>query len=89
MASTAFAGEIGQRKQNQQDRIGKGVTNGSLTPKETARLEHKEAHLNKQIRNDRQSGGGLSNAERRQINRKQDRLSHEIYNQKHDGQTQK
>ena len=85
----AFAeGPIQQRKENQQQRIGEGVENGSLTPGETARLEKKEGALNQEIRQDRKSGGGLSPKERRQINRQQSRLSRDIYRQKHDAQHQ-
>jgi hypothetical protein len=56
----AFAqeGPIQQRKENQQQRIANGVENGSLTPKETAHLENKEANLNKEIRTDRKANGG-------------------------------
>jgi hypothetical protein len=80
---------IHSRKENQQDRIGNGVKNGSLTPKETARLEHKEANLNKEIRTDRkQNGGNLTNNEKAQVNRQQNRLSKDIYKQKHDAQHQ-
>ena len=46
--TTSFA-QIRQRQENQQDRIGEGVENGSLTPKETSQLEHQETRLNKQI----------------------------------------
>ena len=34
---------IHDRKENQQKRIGEGVENGSLTPRETANLERKRA----------------------------------------------
>ena len=87
---TAFAqGRVQQRQENQQDRIANGVKNGSLTPKETAHLENKEAKLNQEIRTDRKANGGnLTNNEKRQINRQQNRLSKDIYVQKHDGQHQ-
>jgi broad specificity phosphatase PhoE len=68
----AQAQEIQERKENQQDRIANGVANGSLTPHETANLEHKEAGLNKEIRHDRrQNGGNLTNKEKAQVNRRQ------------------
>jgi hypothetical protein len=82
-------GRIKERKENQQRRIGNGVKNGSLTPKETVHLENKEAKLNKEIRSDRKANGGnLTNKEKAQINRQQNRLSKDIYKQKHDGQHQ-
>src|SRR5580698_5942986 len=62
-------GTIGQRKENQQDRIAQGVKSGQLTAGETANLEHKEAGLNKEIRTDRKdNGGNLTNNEKQQIN---------------------
>lgn len=85
--SASFA-QIRQRQENQQDRIGEGVENGSLTPKETSQLEHKETQLNKEIRHDRKTGGGLSPQERRQINHQQNVMSRKIYRDKHNGKTQ-
>ena|ERR1041385_490167 len=88
-ADDAKEGKIKERKENQQKRIAKGVANGSLTPKETARVEHNEAKINKEVRTDRkENGGNLTNKEKAKINRQQNKVSKEIYNQKHDGQTQ-
>ncbi len=82
-------GRIQQRKENQQARIAQGVKSGQLTAGETANLEHKEARLNREIRNDRKANGGtLTPGEKRQINRQQNRLSRDIYREKHDSQTQ-
>ena len=53
-------------------------------PEREAKLETKEAALNKKIRHDRKTGGGLSRRERRKIDRQQDRLSRDIYREKHD-----
>jgi hypothetical protein len=77
---------IRQREENQQDRIANGVKNGTLTPRETAHLENKEANLNREVRNDRrQNGGNLTNKEKAQVNRQQNRLSRNIYKDKHNG----
>jgi hypothetical protein len=79
--------EIGARKQAQQQRIGEGIENGSLTAGEAARLEHKEVKLNQQNRAMRaQNGGRLTAEEKAKINRQQNHLSHKIYKQKHDAQ---
>lgn len=86
MSGLALAqqGEIQQRKENQQDRIANGVGRGSLTPRETSNLEHKEAGVNHEIRRDRrQNGGNLTNKEKARINRQQNRLSRNIYRDKH------
>jgi hypothetical protein len=83
------AGRIRARKENQQDRIAQGVKSGSLTARETARLETKESRLNRETRDMREDNGGkLTNQERAKVNRQQNRLSRDIYRQKHDGQTQ-
>jgi hypothetical protein len=83
-------GKIKQRKENQQKRIAKGVENGSLTPRETARIERQESKINKEIRQDpKENGGNLTNKEKAKVNRQQNRVSKQIYNQKHDDQTQK
>jgi hypothetical protein len=90
-ASTALAQKprIEKRKDRQQKRVADGVADGSLTPRETARIEAKEARLNREIRKDRKDGGGLTPKERVKIERKQDKLSREIAKEKHDAQKQK
>ena len=83
LTSTSFA-QINQRRENQQDRIASGIRSGSLTPRETAHLEGREAHLNREIRHDRfHDDGHLTTHERSQINRQQNGLSRAIYRDKH------
>jgi len=80
---------IQQRKENQQQRIGAGVQNGSLTPRETARLERQQAALNHEERNMRAANGGtLTRADRVKLRHQQNGLSRRIYRQKHDAQHQ-
>ena len=82
-------GKVARRQERQQKRIGNGVTNGSLTAGETARLEHQESKLNKEVRADRKANGGnLTNNEKKQINQQQNKLSKEIYNDKHNANKQ-
>ena len=86
---SAQAQTVGQRRENQQDRIGQGVQSGQLTAGETSRLEGREAHLNKEIRNDRAANGGhLTGKERARVNRQQNRISRSIYRDKHNGARQ-
>jgi hypothetical protein len=81
--------EVGQRERNQQKRIAQGVKSGQLTAGETAHLEGREAHINKEVHNERAANGGkLTSAERRQVNRQEDRTSHAIYRKKHNGRVQ-
>jgi hypothetical protein len=79
-------GGIGQREQNQQDRIAQGVRSGQLTAGETSRLENREQGINREARADRQANGGrLTRADRRAINQSQNRTSRAIYRDKHNG----
>ena len=81
--------EIGQRKENQQDRIGQGIASGELTAGEASRLEGKETALNQETRDMRKlDGGKLTPGDKKLVNQQQDKLSKQIYNQKHDEQTQ-
>lgn len=81
--------EVGQRQENQQDRIAQGVKSGQLTAGETSRLEGREANIHREVRNDRAANGGkLTGQERRQVNRQQNRTSHAIYRDKHNGRKQ-
>jgi hypothetical protein len=83
-ASTVNAQEIKHRKGIQQHRIAHGVANGSLTPHETVNLERKESALNRETRRDRrQNGGNLTNRQKVRINHQQNRLSRNIYRDKH------
>jgi hypothetical protein len=87
-SSTPSDPTIGQRKENQQDRIANGVKSGQLTAGETANLETKEAAINGETRADRAANGGkLTSAEKAQINRQQNRLSNQIYQDKHNANT--
>ena len=84
IAGSAFAGRIGVREHDQQKRIAQGVASGQLTPRETARLESREARLNSEVRDFREDNGGtLTPRERVEVNRQQNRISDEIYRAKH------
>jgi hypothetical protein len=89
LSLSAQEGKIAERKENQQDRIAQGVKSGQLTPRETVKLEKKEVAINKEVRADRKANGGkLTAAEKKQVNRQQNKVSKQIYAQKHDAQTQ-
>jgi hypothetical protein len=79
---------IHQRKENQQDRIANGVQSGQLTAGETSKLESKEAAINGETRADRAANGGkLTPAEKQQINQQQNKVSKQIYDDKHNANT--
>src|SRR5437588_5157230 len=80
---------INQRKENQQDRIANGVQNGQLTAGETANLEKKESALNKEEnRMKKRDDGNLTTADKTRLTRQQNRLSRNIYRDKHNGRVQ-
>jgi hypothetical protein len=85
-SAPTFAQNLRQRDVRQQHRIAQGIENGTLTPKETARLERQESRIRELQAKDRKSGGGLSQKERAELNGLLNLESHRIYQQKHDGQ---
>jgi hypothetical protein len=82
-AIASFA-QVNGRRENQQDRIARGVQSGQLTPGETSNLENQQRGLNGEIRADRAADGGkLTAAEKQQISRQQNGLSKQVYKDKH------
>jgi hypothetical protein len=81
--------QVNARFDNQQDRISQGVKSGELTPRETANLETKEASLKNQEQTMRlENGGSLTKAQQVKLNKEENNLSRQVYDQKHDAQTQ-
>ena len=81
--------EVGQRRENQQDRIAQGVKSGQLTAGETAKLENQQKGINQQVKADRAANGGkLTAGEKAQVNHEQNQASKNIYNKKHNARTQ-
>ena len=90
-ANTAHYGnnEVGQRRENQQDRIAQGVKSGQLSAGETAKLENQQKGINQQVKADRTANGGkLTPGEKQQVNKEQNNASKNIYNKKHNAKTQ-
>ena len=82
-------GEIGQRKENQQDRIAQGVKSGQLTAGETAKLERQQQGINRETAGMREANGGkLTQADKKAVNQQQNQASKNIYNKKHNGRRQ-
>lgn len=83
-AAYAQKSEVGKRAANQQQRIGQGVKSGSLTARGTSHLESKEAGINHEVKADRSANGGKLTAQEKQtVNNQQNRLSNQIYTDKH------
>ena len=74
-----------QRNINQQQRIEQGVKSGSLTNKETARLERGESKIN---RMEARAGANnnVNKHEQQRIQKAENRESRRIYKEKHDKQ---
>ena len=90
-ANTAHYGnnKVGQRRENQQDRVAQGIKSGQLTAGETAKLENQQKGINKQVSADRKANGGtLTASEKKQVNKEQNKASKNIYHKKHNGATQ-
>jgi hypothetical protein len=90
-ANTAQYGnnKVGERRENQQDRIAQGIKSGQLTAGETAKLENQQKGINQQVKADRAANGGkLTTGEKKQVNKEQNAASKNIYNKKHNANTQ-
>jgi hypothetical protein len=76
--------QVNRRATRQQQRIGNGVKNGSLSPKQTANLEKREASVQSQQQKDMAAHNGhLTKANQRQLNRRQNNISKSIHKDKH------
>ncbi len=76
---------IDQRQANQEQRIQQGVQSGSLTPREAARLEQGQTHV-QNMENRAKADGVVTAGERARIQNAQDNQSKRIAKQKHDRQ---
>jgi len=76
--------QVNRRETRQQQRIANGVKNGSLSPRETANLERREASVeNREKRDMAAHNGHLTKKEQAGINRQQNRISRSIARDKH------
>ena len=81
------ASRVNVRQRRQGARIVAGVCAGQLTRREAARLSARQAALARDERT--MSIGGLGPRERLALERRQDRLSRDIYRQRHDAQNRR
>lgn len=80
---------VNKRKENQQDRIANGVQSGQMTAGETKNIEKKEAGLNgEENRMEKRDDGNLTKADKARLTRQQNRLSNQIYKDKHNARMQ-
>ena len=76
-----------QRDANQQERIEQGLQSGQLSTKEAGHLEREEQRIDHQEAHDLKQGGALTPQEKARINREQNQVSRNIYQDKHNGVT--
>ncbi len=81
--SSAYAGPIHERQVNQQERIYKGVQQGSISPSEYKKLEAREAKIAAQ-RRVYLKDGDLNGREAVRLTNAQNRTSRAIYHNRHD-----
>ena len=71
--------QVNRREERQQQRIANGVKNGTLTPKQTANLERREANLqNREQADMAKHNGHLTKREQTSLNRRENRISRSI-----------
>ena len=75
-----------QRDANQQQRIEQGLQSGQLNTHEASKLEHQETTVDRMEKRDLRNGN-ISDGEQRRLTAAQNRVSNDIYAQKHDAQT--
>lgn len=76
--------EIGNREQQQQQRIAQGVRSGQVTAGEASKMEGEQQAIQRQIHSDKAANGGkLTQSEKQQVNHMQNNASKQIYNKKH------
>jgi hypothetical protein len=75
-----------QRDVNQQQRIEQGLQSGQLSTKEAGSLEHQEQHVDNMEAHDLKNGP-MTAGEQRKLDQAQNRVSNNIYTDKHNGVT--
>jgi hypothetical protein len=87
-AASAATPGIDKRQANQEKRIDQGIASGELNKRETRRLEKQQARINR-AENKAKTDGVVTTVERKRLHKMEDKASANIYQQKHDKQTQK
>ena len=81
----AYGGpSFSERQERQRDRIADGRDEGDLSKREAARLRDRSHGIAEDRRDARADDGYVDRRERRQLDREQDKLNRDIYQQRHD-----
>jgi hypothetical protein len=85
-AQTTPAEQDQQRDVNQQQRVEQGLQSGQLSTKEAGSLEHQEQHVDNMEAHDLKNGA-MTAGEQARLNAAQNKVSGDIYADKHNGVT--
>lgn len=84
--TTPRVDQVEKRIDNQQERIDNGVQNGTMTTKEATRDEKRDVKVEKQLSKDEaKHNGHITKKEQAHLNKKLDKNSEKIHEQKTDG----
>lgn len=89
-ANSVKPNAVDNREANQQARTAQGLRSGQMTSGEAARTNANQSNTAQTVHNDRTANGGAMNQQQRQqVNRQQNQNSKQIYNEKHNGNSNK
>jgi hypothetical protein len=79
--------EVQQRIDNQENRVDRGISDGQINAKQAARDDAKLAREQNSLNQDQaKNGGHITKAEQRNLNKRLNKGSKQIYRQRHNGQ---
>ena len=77
--------EVGQRREQQQQRVAQGIRDGQLSAGQTRNIEQREQNINHHVAADRKANGGkLTPQEHKQVNHEQNHASKEVHDDRHE-----
>ena len=83
-ANTVKPNEVDDREANQQQRTANGLRSGEMTSGEAAKTNANQAAVAQQVHNERTANGGaLTEKEKKQANKEENKNSKQIYKEKH------
>jgi hypothetical protein len=85
MADPPTLPRVDKRQQNQKDRVKQGVKSGELTKKEAGNIARERRDI-KKLEREYGADGVVTNTERKDMERRMDEASRDIFQQKHDAQ---
>jgi hypothetical protein len=83
-AAQAYPHSVNYRQNRQQVRIYRGISQGQIGPREYANLQRRSASIELQQRRFRRDDGRIGPYERSVLNRRLDRVSRSIYEDRRD-----